>query len=296
MLRKVRLPTPDQVANGSRFTVKMPVGPTYVRVDLKLGGTFTPAHITNLEFSINGRPIQRFASGSDLDKMNQRLGRPAASTNGILTFYFRRTELEEVEDAELFDIGTARPDPANPLDFNSVIVETVTITGDVSGATSPTMEAWAMQSSKLRPLRMMTKILNFPKTFTVSASPGTEGDFDAYPIGYPNAVLLGVHLKETVDNTITKVRATANIAGASMELLENVDVAQLINADSGATRAKTTQAGWVHWDLCESGQVMDGLPLNALSDLRTRLTCAHATNTSESVTVYVDMVDTFQGA
>lgn len=295
MLRKVRLPTPDNVGNGSRFTVKIPVGPTYAAVDLLMGGTFTPAMISNLEFSINGRPVQRFALGSHLDKLNQRLGRPAAATNRVLRLSFRRTELEEVEDAELFDIGTARPDPANPLDRDSPVVETLTITGDIAGATNPTLSAWAWQSSKIRPLRMMTKVMYFPKTFTVSTT-GTQGDFDAFPIGYPNAVLLGVHCVETVDDTITTVGLEANIGGAATQLVQDVPVALLKNEDEGATKPKVWQSGMVHVDLIASGQVLDGLPLGACGDLRSRLTCLHASNTTELVHIYTDMADTFQGA
>lgn len=295
MQRIIRLPTPDNVANSSRFTVKLPVGPTYAAAHLVLGGTFTAANISNLEFSINGRPIQRFKSGTHLNKYNKRNGRPDSDTNNVLSIWFRRSELEETEDAELFDIGTARPDPNNADDKYSPVVETLTITGDVSGATSPTMTAFATTSSKIRPLRMMTKIMYFPKTFTVSTG-GTEGDFDAFPIGQPNAVLLGAHLAETVDNTVTAVRLTANIAGSTVELIENGSAALLKHLDEGSAKPKTWQAAFVHLDmLTGSGQAMDGVPLATVGDLRARITCLHASNTTEELTIYADMADTFQG-
>lgn len=294
MLRKVRLPTPDNVGNGSRFTVKLPVGPTYAGVMLVMAGTFTPAMIANLEFSINGRAVRRYALGSHLDKLNQRMGIPAAATNRVLQFWFRRNELEEIEDAEMFDIGTARPDPMNPADRDSPIIESLTITGDVSGASNPVLTAYALQSSKIRPLRMLTKVMYYPKTFTVSTG-GTEGDFDAFPIGYPNSVMLGMHAVEAVDDTITHVALTANIGGASTDIIQNAPVAVLKNADEGAVKPKVWQSGMVHVDLIESGQVADGLPLGACGDLRARLTCLHASNTTELVHLYTDVVDTFQG-
>lgn len=295
MLRYTRLPTPENVANSSRFTVKLPIGPTYASAHISFGGTVAAANITNLELAINGRPVRRYASAAHLDKFNQRRGKPAMATNQILSFYFRRDWLEEIEEAELFDLGTARPDPSNPMDAQSPVIESITISGDLSGATNPTAEAWAYTSSKVRPLRMLEKCLYFPKTFSVSTA-GTEGDFDAFPIGYANAALMEIHLVETVDNTITKARLTANIAGSSVEIIENATVAQLSDLEKSFAKPATTQAGMVHIDLLGSGQLLDALPLSAVGDLRARLTCLHASNTSEVVTTYACIADTFQGA
>lgn len=294
MLRRVRLPTPENVAEGSRFQVKLPIGPTYTKVDLVLAGTaFTAAMISNLEFAINGRAVQRFATGTHLNRFNQRLCRPAQATNGILTLHFRRDEMEEIEDASLFDIGTAKK-YADGRDAE-VIVETLTISGDISGSTSPMMTAYATTSSNIRPLGMIQKVLNFPKTVAISTSPGTESDLDGFPIGYPNAVLLAAHLVESTDGIITKLRASANIRGANVDLLEDIPVAVLKQADEAV--GNTEQTAMVHWDLIsDSGQALDGLPLAEVGDLRLRPTCAHASITTGALTVYLDLADTFQGA
>lgn len=294
MLRTVRLPSAENVVSGGRFQVKLPIGPTYTDAGLQLGGSITAAIIGELEFAINGRPVQRFASGTDLDKINQIFGIPASSTNGILTIPFRQSWLEEQEEAELFDIGTARPTSA-PEDRDSPIVETLTISGTLGTFTSGTITPWATTSSKIRPLRMIRKVLNFPKTMAASSS-GTENDFDSFPIGYPNAALLAAVVKETTAGIVSKVRVNANIGGVSMDLLESTPVAVLKQSGELGYKARTVVSGYPLIDFIGSGQLLDAVPLGAAGDLRARLTLTSGSVTSETETVYTIIADTFQGA
>lgn len=293
MLRTIRLPSAENVVANGRFQVKLPVGPTYTAVHLKLG-TYVVANITNLEVAVNGRVIQRYASATDLDKFNQARGLPASTANGVLTIPFRQNWLEEIEEAELFDLGTARPDYNNPLDAQSPVVESVTISGDLANV-SGTITPYAETSSKVRPLRMMLKVVHFPKTMTASSG-GTENDFDGYPTQYPNAVLLSTAFKETTAGIISKARVTANIGGAQMEVVENVDDEIIAHIAACQAKPRTDIAGYPMIDFVGSGQLLDGIPLGAASDLRARLTLADAVVTSEVVTVYAFMADTFQGA
>lgn len=294
MLRRIRLPSVENVVAGSRFLVRLPIGPTYTAVHLLLTNiTVASSHIRNLEFAINGRRVQGFLDAFDLDKLNVRRGFPAAATNGILTMHFRRPEMEEIEDASLFDIGTAKAyKDGTPAE---TIVETLTISGDLdSGLSSPGIVAYATTTSNVRPLGMIQKVLNFPKTVTISTS-GTENEIDGFPIGYPNAVLLGMYLRESTAGIVKSLRATANIRGASVDLLENIPEAVMTQSEETMGRANV--AGLYAWDLVnDSGQALDGLPLIDVGDLRIRPTCLHTTITTGGLTVYVDLADTFQGA
>jgi hypothetical protein len=175
-------------------------------------------------------------------------------------------------------------------------VETVTISGTLSTFTAGTITPYAETSSKVRPLRIVRKILNFPKTMTASSG-GTENDFDGYPIGFPNAVLLQTIFKEpTTAGIISKARLVANIGGASMDVVENVEDEVMAHIQACGPKARTDVASYPMLDFTGSGQLLDGIPMGAAGDLRARLTLADGSVTSEVITVYAVIADTFQGA
>src|SRR3990167_485169 len=85
-----KLPSARNVAAGAKFVQECPVGLTYDRILMKLTNV-TLAQITNIEVVANGKTIQRYATGTRMQDLNEYYGRPLNS--GYLTFFFERPEL-----------------------------------------------------------------------------------------------------------------------------------------------------------------------------------------------------------
>lgn len=159
-----KLPTVSNVAEGATFTVNCPVGLTYGKIKLVMGGgTFLAPHLLNLRVNINGKTVQSFATGTWLNSYNQYYGRPNDVSDSLVTLYFARPELQE-----RWRYSTA---------LGTSDVDTLTITGDISGSTSPTLEAYA-ELLPASPLGAFTKIKEFPITFAAGLN-----DVDKIPKG-----------------------------------------------------------------------------------------------------------------
>jgi hypothetical protein len=180
----VELPSLSNVQAGNRATLNLPVGMTYHRLFFTIDGP-SLSEITDLEVLINGKVVQYFADAERLDQLNQYWGRGAwDSSNGHLTLWFDRPELERYGQREMTALGTGD-------------VQTVTVRFKIaSGATVNDITAEAEKSHVPstedgvpdNALGTITKIKEFPKSFAVSG----EVEVDSLPLG--GARIGAIHL------------------------------------------------------------------------------------------------------
>lgn len=285
MKNRIDIPDPTNVGNSQRFIIQLPVGPTYDRVNLELGGTFSPAMISNLTFKVNGKAVRTYKTGQVLDDINAQYGRGTYDgTNRQLALHFYRPEMEEVEDANVFALGSDNSKLAfDPMGrpTNGIVVRTLTIEGDVAGATTPTLRAWARVASETKPLLFVEKVLHFPYN-----APAGEGDYPNIPRS-PLSLLTALFLSSAADD-ITAVRLTANVNGSQEEpyKLTNLRCDEELLGDGRAL-----VAGYFFVDLIPTGQFGEGLPLGVLQDFRIKPTKTAAAN----IDIHAEFYDTVVG-
>lgn len=125
-------PFQNVVATGQAQLTTQRIWPnTLEYIGLVLGGTtFTKAMITNLQVRLGQKTIWYWSSGSDIQAMNAYENRVATATYLSLNFanWFARTPKQQY-------LGS--------IDFGSVGVRDLTILVTITGATAPTLVAYA---------------------------------------------------------------------------------------------------------------------------------------------------------
>jgi len=128
MLLVKNVPFSNVVASG-KATVNLPIGMSYNKVILALGGTtFTKSMITDISVKVNGKIIFQ-ETGSRLDLINQYRGIAAAA--GFLTIDFTEPRAKSMIEQYVGNINTA----------NGVSSLTVEVT--IAGATAPTLDSYS---------------------------------------------------------------------------------------------------------------------------------------------------------
>lgn len=269
------LPNVQNVAEGSRFVIGVPVGVKSIsKINCTLGGTaLTTAMIDSLEVLAKGKPIQSYAEAAHLDLIQDYYGDPTPATR--LALQFGRNHLTSKDDRERFFIGCAD-------------LDTLQIQGNIAGSTAPTISATESRTVLQRPgesadqvrrrnqLGLFTKVKNF--TYSLSGAGTTE--IDNIP---KEAMLQALHLIQSAD-VITSVevwvdgRKVWDASAAVME--EEVE-------DAGRTK----QASTYHIDWMLENELGGQLPLAGVQDFRLKI--AHSG--PATVTAYAEYLSTFAG-
>jgi hypothetical protein len=267
-----KLSTFEGVAVGQVATLRLPTGMTYHQLFLKYSG-MDLADIEEIKIVANGKPIQIFRSGAELDKFNQFDGRAAAADDGILVIDFERIGMLRREGREHTAIGTGKAkSDNNPFPINTMEVQ-IQIG---AGATAPAFTAKAVQS----PARG-TGIIKKVRTFTYS--PSGAGDFEIADL--PKA------------STINRILfQSSNISELTVES-DNYIVYQRTKAENDRIQAdgiRKPVADMFPLDTTELGYTGEGLPTRyadgrEVSDLRFRLNMA-AADTVEVTVEYLDVL------
>lgn len=143
--RLVRINDITNVANGQRFTARLPLGVCYEKLFMQLGGTFTKAQLTDLELKLNSKVLHKF-TGTELDTINAYKGLP--STAAILPIDLTERDGKDTV-AQLLGTINATGEAG---------VQALTLEGDITGATNPTIALWAEVSvPSTDPLVLATK-------------------------------------------------------------------------------------------------------------------------------------------
>lgn len=151
MSRLIKLnPFENVVAGSTALLPRIQMGQTFEMILLKLGGTFTKAQINNIRIRLGGKLIWD-VTGSDLDKINQYMGH--AENAAYLPIWFAEPTAQTHKGQLTGAIDTSIP-------YSGFAIEC-----DIdSGATNPTLEAWAQVSapkpvSEMEPESKVRKLL-----------------------------------------------------------------------------------------------------------------------------------------
>lgn len=258
-----KLPAADGVAANSTVVQKCPVGPTYdmIHIDYSASGALTRANIQNIEVEVNGKVVQKFADGDQLQNINDYYGRPDDSNK--LTLYFARPEMDSLAQERATALGTAD-------------VQTLNIKFDIATATSPVVTCYAIQSEP-QPLGLITKV----KEFIVNSSGSGEIQIDEIVRG-PR--IMAIHFfKSDVSNLVIEADSR-RILEAPKGVLEDMQ---------GAYGRSPVTASATHADFILEGDHAQALITDKanITDLRFQPTLA----TAGAVNVVVEYLDGFAG-
>lgn len=200
----------QNVVNTGKATINFAnlLGYSVEYLMLELGGTFTKAMITDIDIKANAKTIHK-NTGSRLDDMNEYRGETADAAYLIIPFDESRARTESrgepsIDGQKIGSIDTT----AGILALTGEI--------DITGATSPTLKAYAEvsnpQSMDARFRALISKVLNF----TVSPAAAGTFPFDV-PYGRQTGALVKrIHLFgatvtafEVKRNGVTIQKATA---------------------------------------------------------------------------------------
>lgn len=175
MLLVKNLPFVNVIASGVA-TVSLPLGMSYNRIILALGGTsFTKAMITDIKVKLNGKVIFQ-DTGTRLNSVNNYRNVPATANAAYLTIDFTEPRAKRMQDQLIGNINTAKG------------ATSLTIEVTIAGATAPTLDSY----SELSPpdvLGAITKHILFTATF------GSSGKFPMklIDVGNRGALIKRVH-------------------------------------------------------------------------------------------------------
>ena len=188
------------VAANSIATLDLPLGATYERILLQLGGTtFNKAHILNIKAKINGKVIHD-VDGATLDKMNLYTG--MANNAAFLVLDFTEIFARDQVGQSIGGIGTAGGMVAN-----------FTLEVQIGGATAPTLKAWSWISGP-KNLDLVNKLLMYPTnfstagTFPIKIPFGAQGGSLIKRIYFAHANMTGLEVKMngiTIHKSLTAV-------------------------------------------------------------------------------------------
>lgn len=185
MLLVKNLPFTNVVANGVA-SVSLPVGMSYNRIILALGGTFTKSMITNVKVRLNGKVILE-NTGSRLDLINTFRGITASAT--YLSLDFTEPRAKDMAEQFIGNLNTAQG------------VSSLTLEVTISGATSPTLDSYS-ELAPPAPLGVIAKQILFTSSFGGSGKFG----FKLIDIANKGAVIKRVHFAHGGNMTALEVK------------------------------------------------------------------------------------------
>lgn len=241
----INLPTVQNVAANSTFTIHCPVGKTYERIMLVRGGTtFTEAQLTNIRVEVNGKTIASWKDAAELDAENSFYGRN--DTANYHTLHFSRAELDSITQDRVTGLGTAD-------------VQTLTVRGDITGATAPTLKAKAVLRGP-EPMGLVTKV----KQFSYSSS-GSAFEIADLPRG-PR--LMALHVVDGSSGVVSGVKLIAD--GSERLVFDNAAEMNKYNQDNG----RASVSGRFVLDFCGDGDLYESLVTDraVIQDLRVQIT------------------------
>jgi len=259
-----QLPSIANVAANASVVLNCPVGLTYEKITFVQGGTaFTRAQMTNIEVKVNGKSIQSYLDGTELDEINDYYGR--ADTANYLTLHFNRPELRDLVQSRLTALGTAD-------------VQTLTVELDITGATAPTLKAFAVLREP-EPLGLITKVKAFPVTFATAG----KQDIDSIPGNGPR--IAAMHLfKSDVSDVEVEVDSIKVVDASKTE-------GEVIQKEAMPVARVPQTAVATHIDFLLDGDTAQALVTKGVQDLRVRPTLT----TSGAVRAVVEYLDGFGG-
>lgn len=270
MDKTIKLPSVANVAAGSTMSLQIPRGHVIDAVILEMTN-ITLAQLTNIELRIAGKPVMKFASGTEIDEINQFYGR-GASASGVLALWFMRPELMKhyVTDK------AGRVVPAGRLtSLGTSDIPTLTLHADINAAcVSPACTARALTSGVGQPLGLINKVKRFPYNSAVSG----EVQVDNIP---RVARIAAIHFKKADVDAVTIDVDSVEVFNASKTTAHEV----------AGYNGRTAQAGYTHVDFIQAGDITKALILAGVQDFRAKMDLG----TSGAFDIIVEYLDGLEG-
>lgn len=172
-----KLNTFEGVAAGQTATLRLPTGLTYHQILIGYTGV-TLAQIEEITVVANGKPIQTFRSGTEIDNRN-KFDKRAASTDGLLVIDFERFGILTRAGREHTALGTGMPRSAsNPHPITTLELQIQVAAAAVGTAfTAKAIQSAGSDTGVIKKVRTFTydpagagdyEISDLPKTGTIN--------------------------------------------------------------------------------------------------------------------------------
>jgi len=259
MLLIKNLPFTNVVANGVA-TVSLPIGMSYNRIFLALGGTtFTKSMITDIKVRLNGKVIFQ-NTGSRLDSINTYRKRGVASN--FLVLDFTEPDAKDMGEQFIGNINTAQG------------VSSLTMEITIAGATAPTLDSYA-EVGPPAPLGVLAKQILFTTSF------GGSGKFPFKLIDVANrgAIIKRVHFAHGGNVSALEVKKNGIV------IHDNIPTA--VNSFYQADYNKTAQSNIYTYDPCLDNNYTNAVKTQDMVSLEFNLT----TSAADTVVAVVEALD-----
>ena len=258
MILVKNLPFTNVVASGVA-TVSLPVGMSYNRILLALGGTFTKAMITDIKVRLNGKVIFQ-NTGSRLDLINTYRKRGVSAS--FLVIDFTEPDAKDMSEEYLGNINTAQG------------VSSLTMEVTIAGATAPTLDSYSELGAPA-PLGVLAKQLLFTNSF------GGAGKFGFKIIDVANrgAIIKRVHFNHGGNVTAVEVKKNGIV------IFDNVLTA--VNTFYQLDYNKVSQTNLYTFDPCLDNNYTNAIRTQDMVSLEFNLT----TSAADTVTACVEVLD-----
>ncbi|CAN7304825.1 major capsid protein P2 [Acidovorax delafieldii] len=259
MLLIKNLPFTNVVASGVA-TASLPVGMSYNRIVLQLGGgAFTKSMITDIKVRLNGKVVYQ-NTGSRLDLINTYRGR--ASAAGFLVIDFTEPTAKLMGEQFIGNINTA------------VGVSSLTLEVTISGATTPTLDSWS-EVGPPAPLGVIAKQL----LFTTSVGGSGKFPFKLIDVANRGAIIKRVHFAHGGNVTALEVKKNGVV------IHDNVPTAT--NSFYQLDYKKVAQTNLYTYDPCVDDNYTNAIKTQDMVSLEFNLT----TSAADTITACMEVLD-----
>lgn len=258
MLFIKNLPFTNVVANGVA-SVSLPIGMSYNKILLQLGGTFTKAMITNIKVKLNGKTVYE-NTGSRLDLINTY--RKRAVSTAFLVIDFTEPDAKDMAEQFIGNLNTAQG------------VSSLTLEVTIAGATAPTLESF----SELAPPAALAAIA---KQILFTGSFGGAGKFPLKLIDIANrgAIIKRVHFAH--GGFVTAVEVKKN----GVVIYDNIITA--VNTFYQLEHNKVAQTNIYTFDPCLDNNYSNAIRTADATSLEFNITVSAA----DTITAVLEAVD-----
>lgn len=259
MLLIKNLPFTNVVASGVA-TASLPVGMSYNRILLRLGGgAFTKSMITDIKVRMNGKVIYQ-NTGTRLDLINTYRGR--AVNAAFIVIDFTEPNAKKMDEQFIGNLNTAQG------------VSSLTIEVTISGATTPTLESFSEVGPPAQ-LGVVAKQL----LFTTSVGGSGKFPFKLIDVANRGAIIKRVHFAH--GGNVTELEVKKN----GVVIHDNIPTA--VNSFYQLDYKKVAQTNLYTYDPCLDDNYTNAIKTQDMVSLEFNVT----TSGADTITACLEVLD-----
>lgn len=190
----------ENVQAGSTALVNLPIGATYVDLDIEFSG-INVADMTEIRVKINNEVRHRY-SGTELNKIMQRQGFVDADQAGQITIPFVRYGLKTLEQEVITALVTGI------ADANGRIISQLSVEIDLKAGTTPALELFANVSDPVD--TGPGAILSYVRDVVEANFTGEKAISNLVTRGDPKRILVNRHFLFVDENNVSRLRVRRN--------------------------------------------------------------------------------------